>query len=103
MPAVHSRAVQQKHESKSTARIEARVSQEQKRLFERAAEVEGVTLTDFAVSSMHRAATQTLQEHTMLALSERDQRTFIEALMNPPEPNEALRSAAERHAGLSTR
>ena len=34
------------------ARIEARVSPKQKRLFERAAEIEGVTLTDFAISSM---------------------------------------------------
>jgi uncharacterized protein (DUF1778 family) len=36
------------------ARIEARVSSEQKRLFERAAEIEGVTLTDFAISRMPR-------------------------------------------------
>jgi uncharacterized protein (DUF1778 family) len=38
------------------ARIEARVSPEQKRLFERPAEIEGVTLTDFAITSMQRAA-----------------------------------------------
>jgi uncharacterized protein (DUF1778 family) len=38
------------------ARIEARVSPEQKELFEWAAAIEGVTLTDFAISTMHRAA-----------------------------------------------
>jgi hypothetical protein len=38
------------------ARIEARVSPQQKELFERAAEIHGVTLTDFAISTMHRAA-----------------------------------------------
>jgi uncharacterized protein (DUF1778 family) len=100
MPAVHAHAVQQKRESKPSARIEARVNPEQKRLFERAAEVEGVTLTDFVVSSMQRAATQTLQEHTLIVLSERDQQSFIDALMNPPEPNEALRRAANRYADL---
>ena len=83
-----------------TARIEARVSPEQKRRFEKAAEIEGVTLTDFAVSSMNRAATQTLQEHTMIVLSERDQDLFLETLMHPPEPNEALRRAAKRHASM---
>ena len=31
------------------ARIEARVSPKQKQLFERAAAIEGVTLTDFAI------------------------------------------------------
>jgi len=86
--------------SAQQARIEARVSPKQKRLFERAAEVEGVTLTDFAISSMQRAATKTLQEHSMLQLSERDRRAFVEALMNPPEPNEALRKAARAYAGI---
>ena len=85
------------------ARIEARVSREQKRRFEQAAEIEGVTLTDFAISSMERAARQTLQEHAILALSARDQRAFVDALLNPPEPNEDLRRAAERHAQLGAK
>lgn len=82
------------------ARIEARVSFKQKRLFERAAAIEGVTLTDFAVSSMQRAATSAVQEYTRIELSERNQRTFAEALMNPPEPNEALREAAKAYTRM---
>ena len=79
------------------ARIEARVSPEQKELFERAAAIEGVTLTDFAISTMHRAATSIVQEHTTIELSVRNQRAFVEALRNPPEPNEALREAAKAY------
>jgi uncharacterized protein (DUF1778 family) len=82
------------------ARIEARITPRQKRLFERAAAIEGVTLTDFAISSMQRAATRALQEHTTIALSERSQRAFVEALMNPPEPNAALRAAARAYAKM---
>ncbi|HEY4903328.1 MAG TPA: DUF1778 domain-containing protein [Candidatus Sulfotelmatobacter sp.] len=82
------------------ARIEARVSPKQKRLSERAAAIEGVTLTDFAISSMQRAATSALQEHTRIELSERNQRAFIEALKNPPEPNKALREAARAYAKM---
>ncbi|MFZ0956888.1 MAG: DUF1778 domain-containing protein [Candidatus Sulfotelmatobacter sp.] len=82
------------------ARIEARVSLKQKQLFERAAEIEGVTLTDFAISSMQRAAVSALQEHTRMELSERNQRAFIEALMNPPAPNEALRKAAKAYSRM---
>lgn len=81
-------------------RIEARVSPEQKQLFERAAEVSGITLTDFAISSMQRAAAEALEQHTMLTLSMRDQRAFLDILLNPPAPSEALRRAAKRHDRL---
>ena len=83
--------------SSQHARIEARVSLKQKELFERAAAIEGVTLTDFAISSMNRAATSVVQEHTTIDLSVRNQRAFVEALRNPPEPNEALREAARAY------
>jgi uncharacterized protein (DUF1778 family) len=83
--------------SPQQARIEARVSPEQKELFERAAAIEGVTLTDFAISSMQRAAARVVQEHTVMELSLRNQRAFVEALQNPPEPNEALRKAARAY------
>jgi uncharacterized protein (DUF1778 family) len=83
------------------ARIEARVSPKQKQLFERAAAIEGLTLTDFAISTMHRAATTIIQEHTVLELGMRDQQAFVEALMNPPEPNKALRKAAREYMGKS--
>lgn len=82
------------------ARIEARVSPKQKRLFERAAKIEGVTLTDFAIASMQRAAASVVEAYTHLELSERNQRTFVEALMNPPEPNEALRDAAKVYSQM---
>jgi uncharacterized protein (DUF1778 family) len=82
------------------ARIEARISPKQKRLFERAAAIEGVTLTDFVISTMQRAATRAVEEYTMIELSERNQRTFVEALMNPPEPNEALREAAKEYSRM---
>ena len=82
------------------ARIEARVSPKQKRLFERAAEIEGLTLTDFAISSMQRAAASIVEEYTRIELSQRDQRMFVEAVMNPPEPNEALRKSAKAYSRM---
>jgi len=82
------------------ARIEARITPRQKRLFERAAAMEGVTLTDFAISSMQRAATRAMQEHTIIELSERSQRAFVESLMNPPQPNAAMRAAAKAYSKM---
>jgi uncharacterized protein (DUF1778 family) len=84
--------------SPQQARIEARVSAKQKRLFERAAALEGVTLTDFAITSMQQAAARAIQEHSRIELSERSQQAFLDAVMNPPQPNKALRDAARAHA-----
>jgi uncharacterized protein (DUF1778 family) len=70
----------------NTRELRHELSPEQKELFERAAAIEGVTLTDFAISTMHRAATSIVQEHTAIELSVRNQRAFVEALRNPPEP-----------------
>ena len=87
----------ERSEARSNARIEARVSQEQKELYDRAAAIEGITLTAFAISTMNRAATNVIQEHTNMVLSVRNQQTFVDALMNPPEPNKALRKAAKAY------
>lgn len=86
--------------SPKEARIEARVSPKQKRLFERAAEIEGVTLTDFAIASMQRAAASVVEEYARIELSQRSQQAFVEALMNPPEPNEALQKAARAYSKM---
>jgi uncharacterized protein (DUF1778 family) len=86
-----------RREGRSDARIEARVSREQKELYDRAAAIEGITLTAFAISTMNRAATYVIQEYTNMVLSVRNQQTFVDALTNPPEPNEALRKAARAY------
>ena len=66
-------------------------------MYDRAAAIEGITLTAFAISTMNRAATHVIQEHTNMVLSVRNQQTFVDALMNPPEPNKALRKAAKAY------
>jgi uncharacterized protein (DUF1778 family) len=47
---------------------------------------------------MQRAATNALRDHARIELNERSQRTFVEALLNPPEPNQALREAAKAYS-----
>lgn len=84
--------------SNSDERLEARISTEQKRLFKEAAALRGVTLTDFVVSSVHEAALRTLEARRVIELSQTDQQTFVKALLEPPQPNAALRRAWSRHA-----
>ena len=81
-------------------RLEARISPEQKTLLERAAALEGRSLTDFVISSAQSAAIETIQRHDMIALTARDSQMFAAALMHPPAPNERLRTAARRHRDL---
>lgn len=81
-------------------RIEARVSPEQKTLIERAAALEGRTLTEFVVQSSRLAAQAAIERHERLTLTARDGAAFVEALMAPAKPNEPLRAAAARHRSL---
>lgn len=81
-------------------RLETRITPEQKELLQRAASLEGRTLTDFVLTSAQDAAQRTIEAHTVLALSARDQRAFITALLNPPPPSKRLKRAAERYRRL---
>jgi len=78
-------------------RLEARISRDQKALFQRAAELQGRTLTDFVVASVHEAAIRTIEDIQIIRLSEEDSRRFADALLNPRMPDEGLRAAARRY------
>jgi uncharacterized protein (DUF1778 family) len=78
-------------------RLEARLTRDQKALFQRAAELQGRTLTDFLIASAHEAAVRTLEESQIIRLSVEDSRAFANALLNPRKPTEKLRNAARRY------
>jgi len=78
-------------------RLEARISREQKHLFQYAAHLQGRSLTDFAISALLDAANQAIQEYAIMQLSMQDQNTFVQAILNPPEPNKSLVKAAKRY------
>ncbi len=81
-------------------RIEARLSSDAKVVIQRAAEISGRSVSDFVVNSALEAAKETIREHEVIVLSARDSIIFIEALLNPEGPNEALLAAARRHREL---
>src|SRR5208337_2106432 len=78
-------------------RLETRVTAEQKTLIERAAALQGRTVTDFVLTSVQDAARRAIEEHQQLALSVRDSEAFIEALLNPKPANERLRETVRRY------
>ena len=52
-------------------RLETRVTAEQKTLIERAAALQGRSVTDFVLTSVQDAARRAIEEHSQLALSVR--------------------------------
>jgi len=78
-------------------RLEVRTTSEQKRLIERAAELRGTSVTDFVVSHIQAAAAETIKEFESLFLRDEAREIFVKALLNAPEPNEALKAAVARH------
>ena len=73
------------------SRVDFRVSDVQKSLLERAAEIKHLSLSSYILSSSIKQAEQDIAENEMLILSNRDRDLVMSALENPSEPNEALR------------
>jgi uncharacterized protein (DUF1778 family) len=78
-------------------RLEARVTAEQKSLIERAAALQGRTVTDFVLTSVQDAARRAIEEHYRLELSVRDSEAFVDALLNPKPVNDRLRDTVRRY------
>ena len=76
------------------ARLEARISVEQKTVLQQAAALSGRTLSEFVVASAQEAASRVIQEHETIRLSRTEQIAFVSALLNPPPPSPRLRKAA---------
>jgi uncharacterized protein (DUF1778 family) len=80
-----------------TERTEARLRPDQKARIERAANLKGLSLSDFMVQNADEAAIKTIQQYESWTLDNRDRDLFIEALLNPPRPSARLRGAAARY------
>jgi uncharacterized protein (DUF1778 family) len=80
---------------KKNARLEARVTEEQKQLMERAAFLRGQNLTEFIVSTLAEASTQIIKDREIIKLTEQDRQVFANALLNPPAPSDRAYSDAQ--------
>lgn len=78
-------------------RVSLRIDAEGKRTLERAAGYAGSSLTDFIVTRALAAANEVIQAREIVSLSGRDWDAFLDALVNPPEPNANLKRALQRH------
>jgi len=86
-----------KRRSVKRGRLAARITEEQKVLLQRAADLQGRSLSDFVIESAQRVAEAVIREREVITLSTEDSRAFAEAMLNPPAPNERLRAAFARY------
>ena len=76
------------------ARFDARLTQQQKELFEQAAAAAGFkTLSDFVLQAAQEKAIAVLSQQQHLVLTAEAQKRFFDLIENPPEPNEYLKAA----------
>ncbi len=81
-------------------RLEARITAEQKALIQRAAELEGRSVTDYVIASVQDAARRTVDAHQTIVLSAADSRAFVEALLDPPPVNVRLKDSVQRYRSV---
>ena len=78
-----------------TVRTEARLRHDQKARIERAANLKGLSVSDFIVQHAEEAAIRTIEQYESWTLDARDREVFFEALMSPPEPSPRLLAAID--------
>jgi uncharacterized protein (DUF1778 family) len=70
---------------------------ETKQFIERAADISGVTLSDFVISKAYEAAREIIREHDIWVLNRQDSKAFGDSMLDLPEPIDTLKAAASRY------
>lgn len=86
-----------RHERTRTERLEARISPDALAAIKRAAEIQGRSVSDFVTVAAQEAAHRTIEETQIVRLSVEDQRSFAEAILNPPPLAPAMARAIQRY------
>lgn len=93
--------ITKQHKKKKVAskvyRFDARLNEEQKLLIQRAADIEGRSMTDFVLHSAEMAAERTIERRAFLTLSARETEVFVDAVLKPAAPKSVLRKAARHY------
>ncbi len=79
-------------------RIELRLSEAEKEIFQKAQELSGdKSFSSFVVRIVKKEAEEIMAKHNKVLASERDRELFFTAVFADLEPNQNLREAAQKH------
>jgi uncharacterized protein (DUF1778 family) len=80
------------------SRFDTRLPKEQKEYFEYAASIGGFrTLTEFVIYSAQQQANSIVEKQKNILATKQDQEVFFNALLNPREPSDKLKSAFKNY------
>ena len=84
-----------------TERIYLRLDVAAKQKLEGAAAYSRQSVSNFVLSNALQIAEQVIATHEPIVLSDHDRDVFFEAILNPPQPNKALRDALKWYDTLN--
>ncbi|MFA5421727.1 MAG: DUF1778 domain-containing protein [Bacilli bacterium] len=73
-------------------RIEFRVPNDKKKTIEEAAKLANVSVSSYVINVVYKQAKIDLEQNEIVTLMNSERDSLMEALKNPPKPNEALRA-----------
>ena len=88
------------HEEAKTARLDTQLPEPVLALVQRAASLQGRTLSEFVICSAREAAERAITQHEVVTLSVSDQQRFAERLLDPQPVAAALERAVDRRREL---
>jgi uncharacterized protein (DUF1778 family) len=75
-------------------RIDVRISREQKELIKYASVLRGFkSVSEFVIHCINTEASKVINENSMILSTLEDKKIFLNAILNPPAPNEKLKKA----------
>ncbi len=88
------------HATQCKERLSLRLDGPAKRKLEQAAAYSNTSMTRFVLESALKNAEEVVHRHQRITLSDNDWDVFYEALLNPPEPNKAMREGMKWYRDL---
>ena len=88
------------HAAQCKERLSLRLDGHAKRKIERAAAYSNTSMTKFVLESALKNADEVVHRHERITLSAKDWDIFYDALINPPEPNKAMREGMKWYRDL---
>lgn len=77
-------------------RIDLRLNENDKHMIEEAAAMTNQSISQFMVSTASERAAEVIDQHRRLLLNEESWNLVMDAITNPPAPNDRLKRAANR-------
>ena len=77
-------------------RIDLRLTDDDKSMIEEAAAITNQSVTQFMLNSASERAAEVIEQHRRMVLNEQSWSLVMEAITQPPAPNDRLKRAAKR-------